>query len=117
MIRRIIKIERPGGFLILFLQIDTEIIIRNRPSQWGICIIFGIVIIKDFLEPLEKLQVVLVLALDESLYLNMFHNAELGEILLEDFKIVYVFVVIFCLEINLRELHFAWVEQVEHLTV
>ena len=74
-------------------------------------------VVENLLVPLEKLQVVLILALDESLYLNMFHDAELGEILLEDFKIVYVFVVIFCLEINLRELHFAWVEQVEHLTV
>lgn len=50
--------------------------------QW-VVIAGGITVdIEDFPEPLQKLKIVLVLALDEFLDVDVFHDAELGEGLL-----------------------------------
>lgn len=74
-------------------------------------------IIKYFLEPLQKLKIVLILALDQFFDFDVFHNTELGKVLLEYLKIVNVLIIIFGLEIDFTELNFPWIKELEHLTV
>jgi hypothetical protein len=59
----------------------------------------------------------LILALDEFFHFDVFQDAELGEVLLEDLKVADVLVIVFGLEIDLTQLDFAWIKQIKHLTV
>lgn len=67
-------------------------------------------VVKYFLEPLQKLKIVLVLALDEFFHFDIFHDAKLGEVLLEELKVVDVLVIVFGLEIDFTHLDFTGVE-------
>ena len=93
--------------------------IRNRPFRYIYVIVLlrGVTIIKDLFKPLQKLKVILILAFDKFLDFNVFHDSKLGEILLKYFEVINVLVVIFGFEIDLAELYFPRVQDIEHLTV
>lgn len=67
-------------------------------------------IVEYFFEPLKKLEIILVLAFDKSFDFDVFHDTELGEVLLEEFEVVDVLVVVFGFEVYFVELDFGWVE-------
>lgn len=67
-------------------------------------------IVEYFFEPLEELEVVLVLALDEFFHFDIFHDSELGEVLLKQFEVIDILVVIFGFEVDFVELDFPGVQ-------
>ncbi len=74
-------------------------------------------VIEYFFEPLEKLKIILILALDKFFDIDIFHDAKLGEVLLEKLKVSDILIIIFGLEVDFGEGDFIGIEEVEHLAV
>lgn len=74
--------EGRGRIFILFLQpvsspLKRIILPRLRTG-----------VIEDFLEPLQKLKIILILALHQFLHINVLEDVEFSEGLLKNFEIV-----------------------------
>lgn len=88
------------------------------PPELRVVIAAGVTItVEDLLEPLQKLQVVLVLALDQLLDLDVLEDAQFGEALLEDLEVGDELVVELSLPVYLSQWDFVGVEDVDQLAV
>ena len=75
------------------------------------------IFLEDLPEPLQKLKVVLVLALDEFLNIDVPLSLEFGETLLQNFKIVDILVLIFSLEVDFTQGDDIGIEHIHKLAV
>lgn len=95
--------------LILFLFLNFVSTPRHRVVLFRV----GACSVEYFFEPLQELKIILVLALDQFFHIDMLHDVEFGEALLQYFEIIQVFVVKFGLPIDLSEGDFARVDEIE----
>lgn len=88
------------------------------PPELRIVIAAGVTIaVENLLEPLQKLQVVLVLALDQLLDLDVLEDAQFGEALLEDLEVGDELVVELGLPVYLSQWDLVGIEDVDELAV
>jgi len=59
--------------------------------------------VETFSEPLQKLKVVLILALDQLLHIDIPLSLDLGEALLKNFEIIDILILIFGLPVNFAQ--------------
>lgn len=68
--------------------------------------------VEYLLEPLQELQVVLILALDKFLHFNVLHDSQLGKCLLQQLKVGHELVLELSLPIHLTYGYFGGVEHI-----
>lgn len=87
------------------------------PTQSVVLLASLSVDIEYFPEPLQELQIVLVLALDEPLDVDVFVNAQLGETLLQDFEVSDKLILELGLPVDLGHGQLARVEDIGELAI
>ena len=93
-------------FIILSSSLDSIVILADIP-----------IFLEDLPEPLQKLKVVLVLALDKFLNIDVPLSLQFGETLLQNFKIVDILVLIFSLKVDFAQRDDIGIEYIHKLAV
>lgn len=98
------------------LLIEEQFILA--PSELRVVIAASVAVaVEDLLEPLQKLKVVLILALHELLDLDVLEDSQLGEALLEYLEVGDELVVELGLPVDLGQRDLVGIEDIDELAV